>query len=575
MKKTIFISCIIMVCLHSGVSGQEHEYLINDIHIIDVNNGKVRKADVLIKNGKIAKIRRKLRAPATIRQLNGTGKWLMPGLVDAHIHLFQSGGLYTRPDAFNLTTYRSYETERQWLRDNASDILKRYLRCGITTVIDVGGPLYNFEIRKQFKDNRLYPNLFLTGPLVSTYQPEAFKIDDPPIVKVNSPEKAINLVQQQLPYRPDFIKIWYIVTREQSPESNYAIVEATINESHKHGLKVAVHATALSTAKLAIKAGADILVHSVRETIDEEFIQLVLKNDVVYIPTLIVYGNYDKAYAQEINPSAADLLWSSPVPLGSLYDSRHITDSIVTMYKRYYSHPEIKKETQKINRIMRENLERLNAYPVIISTGTDAGNTGTLHGTSYYDEIQQMKKAGLSNLDILRASTVNGAKTLGKDHEFGTVTVGKTADLLILNSNPLNDINHLKDIAFVIKKGHLHHPDSIVTVTPETLVQQQLNAYNARNIDALMAFYSEDAALYEFPGRLTVKGKEHIGTVYGNLFKRAPELHSELLKRIVLGNTIIDHERISGIPDKEPYDAVAIYTIKNDKISRVSFIRKE
>lgn len=150
--------------------------------------------------------------------------------------MFQSGGLYTRPDAIDLTEIRPYEDEISWLQEQAPDLLKRYLRSGITTVIDVGGPMYNYTIRDLYRDSTQYPNLFLTGPLVSTYQPAAFQIEDPPIGKVNSKEEAIALVQKQLPYRPDFIKIWYIASRNLSAEATYEIIEASIQESHRHGL---------------------------------------------------------------------------------------------------------------------------------------------------------------------------------------------------------------------------------------------------------------------------------------------------------------------------------------------------
>ena len=90
----------------------------------------------------------------------------------------------------------------------------------------------------------------------------------------------------------DFIKIWYIVFGSQTAASNYGLVKAAIEESHKNGLRVAVHATQLNTAKKAIEAGADILVHSVDEPLDAEFMTMVAEKNVAHIPTLIVGNNY-------------------------------------------------------------------------------------------------------------------------------------------------------------------------------------------------------------------------------------------------------------------------------------------
>ncbi|MCJ8274559.1 MAG: amidohydrolase family protein, partial [Psychrosphaera sp.] len=526
-----------------------------------------------IDDGKIAQVGGKIKAAKDAKHVDGSGKWLIPGMVDSHIHLFQSGGLYTRPDVIDLGKIKSYDSERQWLKDNAGDLLKRYLSAGITTVIDVGGPLANFEIDKKFDDPTQYPNLMLTGPLISTYQPEAFEIDDSPIIKVNDEAEAIALVQKQLPYKPDFIKIWYIALKDQSPQDSYGIVKATIDESHKHGLKVAVHATELETAKLAIKAGADILVHSVKEPIDDEFVAMMVQSKVVYIPTLIVHHKYVEALGQTIKPSQADLALANPIPVGTMMDPKHLTD--VSVLKRYADYqPKWAARIQKEDDFRAANLKRLSGQPVVIATGTDAGNIGTMHASSYYDEITHMQQAGLSNLAILQASTINGAKVLGKDDILGSIESGKMADLVLLNGNPLKDIGALKDIEYVIKGGALHTPASLIVPTPEQLAQQQLNAYNMRDLEAFLAPYADDVEVYQFPNKLNYKGKDKMRKTYKGMFERVTDLHCELIKRIVFGNTIIDQERVTGFAGGEIIEATAIYKIKDNKISKVYFMRK-
>ena len=568
MKYTTFLFFLFLVsCLYS----QESKLAITNINYIDVIQGQSKKGTVLIENGKIREVGSKLTLPSGFSKLDGEDKWLIPGLVDAHIHLFQSGGLYTRPDAIDLTAIRPYEDEISWLQEQAPDLLKRYLRSGITTVIDVGGPMYNYTIRDLYRDSTQYPNLFLTGPLVSTYQPAAFQIEDPPIVKVNSKEEAIALVQKQLPYRPDFIKIWYIASRNLSAEATYEIIEASIQESHRHGLKVAVHATQLNTAKLAVKAGADILVHSVDEPVDEAFIQSLEEQRVVYIPTLMVGGQYLKAFSQKMDHRAEDFAYSNPIPLGSLYDPQHYPKG--NILERYEANlPRLEARQARENSIMADKLNRISKQSIIMATGTDAGNIGTLHTSSYFTEIDRMKAAGLSNAQILTASTINGAKVLGKDSEMGSIETGKLADLVVLNRNPLEDIQAIQDIAYVIKAGNLLHPDSILLPTPEQLAQQQLNGYNARNIEAFVAPYSEDVELYNFPDQLIGKGKEQMRENYSGMFEWVPDLHCELVNRTVLGNTVIDQERVTGFPGGRVIQAIAIYKIVDHKIAKVYFI---
>ena len=236
------------------------------------------------------------------------------------------------------------------------------------------------------------PSIYLTGPLVSTYQPDAFKIADPPIMKVNNAAEARALVQKQVAKRPDFIKIWYIARKPKDALDNYPIIEATMQEAKKNGLRVAVHATQLYTAKLAVKAGADLLVHSVDDVaVDEEFIDLLKVQGTVYCPTLIVSANYSKVFTQNYVPTPEDYAYSPPKPLGSLMDIRHLPEPDL---KNQYAELGEFFETRNHKRdsIMAMNLKTLLAADIPIATGTDAGNIGTLHVSSYFEELKQMKK---------------------------------------------------------------------------------------------------------------------------------------------------------------------------------------
>lgn len=573
MDKIVIIFLFISVLNYVSFA-QSNDLIIKNVKYVDVEEGIIKEGSIKIENGIISEISNKAFEVSDISVLDGDGKYLTPGLIDAHIHMFQSGGIYTRPDAIDLTEYRSYPEEIQWLKDNAADLLQRYLRLGITSVIDVGGPLYNYTLRDSFQGRHEYANLFVTGPLVSTYQPEAFKIKDPPIIKVHSKEEAIALVQSQLAYKPDFIKIWYIVLPGQSADSTFNIVQATIDESHKNGLKVAVHATQLNTAKLAVKAGADILVHSVDNPVDDEFIEFLLESNVAYIPTLVVASNYAKSFEGKNDLNKEDFQFSNPIPLGSLFDQKHYLEG--NNLERIKPHLDQINQRNAVNdSIRRANLKMLSDRGVLIATGTDAGNIGTLHASSYYHEIDNMKLAGLSNAAILKASTINAARAIGKEHLIGSIEKGKQADLLLLNSDPLESLDALKDLALVIQHGHVMELSDIHKESPENLVQQQLNGYNARDIEAFVAPYSEDVELYDFQEKLIYKGKDKMRNQYALMFDRVPSLHCELVNRIVMGNIIIDHERISGFGKGRLVEASAVYKIEAGEIVEVHFLKSK
>lgn len=546
--------------------------VIQQVMWLDVAAGTYQTGDVLLQDGKISAVGKDIAVPDLALPIDGSGKYLVPGLVDAHIHLFQSGGLYTRPDAIDLRRYRPYEVERKWCRDNAPDILRRYLRAGVTTVVDMGGPFSNFDIRAACASQTGFPNLWLTGPLISTYQPEAFQIPDPPIVKVPDVDSATALVDRELLRRPDFIKIWYIAESEEDARKNYDLVASVIRHVHKRDLRVAVHATELYTARLAVKAGADVLVHSIDDPIPQDFIETLRKKDIAYIPTLVVHGNYIKAFSQSRSFSDADFAISSPEPLGSLLDPQHLRFDPLLLAYQEYALGQVSK-LARLDSIRLDNLGRLNAAGVTIATGTDAGNIGTLHASSYFEELAWMERSGMSRADILKASTLNGARVLGRQASQGSIAVGMRADLLLLNSDPLADLAALQDIAAVFKDGHQHPVEGILDNSPAQLAQQQLNAYNCGDVEAFLAPYSEEVELFNFPEEAIGKGKEGMRASYGRMFRNAPDLHCELVQRDVLGNTVIDHERITGLPGLKPFEAVAIYKVEDGKIAKVYFLR--
>ncbi len=113
-------------------------------------------------------------------------------------------------------------------------------------------------------------------------------------------------------------------------------------------------------------------------------------------------------------------------------------------------------------------------------------------------------------------------------------------------------------------------------LTPEQVVQKQLDTYNNRDIDGFMSVMSEDIELYNFSdGKLIAQGHDAVKDLYSDLFEKSPELHSELTNRIVLGNQVIDHESILGrMGSKEVIELVVIYEVKDEKIHRVNVLRE-
>lgn len=555
---------------------------ITNVTIADVEKEQlIANQTVVIENGIISKIKKsnKITIPVNAEVINGDDKFLFPGLIDSHIHFFQNGGLYTRPDAINLQKVKSYQDEIELAQNDMEAKLRRYLQNGITSLVDVGAT-YNFlKQRKNFKNKPYSPTVFMTGPLLTTYKPKVYNNlgDDEPFILTTTPEKGVEIVREQVKNNADFIKIWYIVgtdglSDEESAKKNLPIVKAIINEAHKNNLKVAVHATERITAQLAVENGADFLVHSVDdEIVKKDFVQLLKKNKTVLCPSLIVSAAYFNTFGQKISFSNHELLKADPYQLGSLLDLRHISDTAtVNRYKNFANSKQSIERIKKREAISKANLKILSDAGVLIASGTDAGNIGTLHASSYLTELKVMKESGMSNWKIIQASTVNGAKIFDKENELGTVTEGKKANLILLNQNPIENLDHLTKIHTVFNNGKAIKPDSLLKDTPRDLAQRQLNAYNLRNIDAFLEPYADDVEIYTFPNKLSFKGKDIMRKKYIPLFEKIPNLHCQVTERIVKGNIVIDKEVVTV--KNRTVEAIAIYHIENGKIKKVYFV---
>ena len=190
--------------------------VVRNVNIVDVEHQKILPGyDVVSLNGKITYVGkdRKYKLPGNIKVIDGTGKYLIPGFTDAHVHFFQTGGIYTRPDAIDLRKYKSYDEEIKWAHEHMSDFLSLYLKAGVTQVIDVGASNEFLTQRDSFLTKSSSPLIYMTGPLLTTYIPETYRNEKHDITfsMMTNEADTRKAVTDQLRYNPDFIKIWYIV----------------------------------------------------------------------------------------------------------------------------------------------------------------------------------------------------------------------------------------------------------------------------------------------------------------------------------------------------------------------------
>ena len=415
----------------------------------------VRDAVVVIRDGRIecAGPRGRCPVPAGVDTLDAHGLWLLPGLVDAHVHYSQTGWADGRPDAFDLRREFPYEAVEARLRAHPERFHRAWLASGVTAVFDVGGYPWTLRMRDDAERNTEAPHVAAAGPLLSTLD---FWLNLPAerqFIFLRDDSTARAGVHYLESLGSNAVKVWFINRPGMDFEAMERAVTAAGDEARRVGLPLIVHATGLSEAKAALRAGAKMLVHSVDNLpVDAEFLALAKRNRTIYCPTLTVRDGYVRMYAsaRDNRPPSVD----DPNGVIDSLTRAHIVSTPEAAHRAGVSRP-LPRATalDSLRRTMAENLMRVMRAGIPIAMGTDAGNPLTLHGPAVYAEMEAMQRAGMRPADIIVSATRNGARAMGREKDFGTIEPGKQADLVLVGADPIRDIASLRRVRWVVRGG--------------------------------------------------------------------------------------------------------------------------
>ena len=365
--------------------------------VVGDGTAPIENATVVVRNGQIAEVgpSARVRVPAGATRVDVAGKTIMPTIVDTHVHLG--------------TTRNALMKD---LRDRAYFGVSAALSMGLDPA---GDP---FAVRAEAPTG--VARYFLAGRGLT--MPEPGRSDVP--YWVTTEAAARKAVQEQAALKVDLIKIWVDDRDGKYTKLPPEIYAPVIDEAHKAKLRVAAHIFNLSDAKGLLKAGIDAFAHGIRDMdADDEVVSLVkARPNVVLIPNMPDRG------------VVADYSWLK----GSLSDAE-----VAKIQAGATNRP----PAQAAWGIQARNLKKLADAGMTIAVGTD-GNTAW----APHVEMADMVAAGMTPMQVLVAATRNGAAFL-RMNDTGTIAVGKRADLLVLDGNPVEDITHTRKIAAVYLKG--------------------------------------------------------------------------------------------------------------------------
>lgn len=468
ITRSLAVSLAVLAAPISGTARAQSTIVIRGVTVIDGTGAPPRPdAVVAIRDGRIVHLglASAFRAPREARVIDGRGHWLVPGFIDMHAHI-ALGPVTGMGRGAPVATLDSTLPSRS---------LRTLLAHGVTTIRDPGtaSTALAVAVRDSVANGRLVgPRVFTAGEVIDA------SVFPGLVVTARTPQEVRAEVRRQVEVGVDYVKLYASLPPP--------LVRAGVEEAHAHGKKALVHPFATSWTAAA-EAGIDGIVHAVPssplllrpdrraaflanfarstrfmfqwfEYADlsspelDSMVRAMTAHRVVHDPTLVVFEAMawgDSARVTE----APELSLAAPSLLANWR-----ADFQLTLGWRPADYDSARAVWPTVLRFVRFLHER----GVFLVAGTDANNPWTVPGPSLHRELALLVAAGIPPLDVLRIATRNGAEALGILDEVGTVELGKRADLVLLEADPLTHVGNTRRIAWVMQGGRIHEPAALL-----------------------------------------------------------------------------------------------------------------
>jgi imidazolonepropionase-like amidohydrolase len=383
-----------------------------------VGDGRIlERATVLVENDKIVKIaQNSMNIPKDTQKIPLDGQTLLPGFIDAHIHICMDGS--PDPVAASLSESPTLTTLK------AAHSARRTLMAGVTTVRDMGAKDgIDFGLRQAINSGLIPgPRMLISGRLICMTGGHGWQIG----LEANGPDEVRKAAREQIKAGADIVKLMAtggVLTPAVEPGSEQfteAELRAGVEEAHKAGKKTATHAMGTRGILNALKAGIDSIEHGVY--LDDETVSIMVKRKTPLIPTISALYNIESKGVEAGIPEYAV------------------------------------QKTLKVKPFHLESIRMAREAGVPVAMGTDAGTPFNMHGENLGEIKLLVDYGGFSPMGAIEAGTRIAARVLGLEKELGTVAEGKVADLVMVEGNPLDNMDVLlnqESICLVMQGGKI------------------------------------------------------------------------------------------------------------------------
>jgi len=414
MDKRVLAAVLVMACAPPGDHAQTRPVAFMGATVWDGTGAPVLEdATILVDEGRIVDLGQDLEVPAGARTVSLAGRYVIPGLIDTHSHVTGAWA----PDEIT-------DPAERILGD-----LRLYARYGITTVNSLGDGEVVLAVRDRASPTDLHSRLLAGGE----------------VVVASDPAGARAAASTNADAGVDFLKLRVDDNLGAGQKMPWDAVAAVMDVGRERGIPVATHMFYLDDAKRLLAMGSGMLAHSVRDTaVDQELIALLRERGVCYVPTLVrevstfVYADRpewfdDPFFVRYADRSEMDRV-SQPEYMERVRQSASAAAYRVGL-----------EQAQR-------NLKTLVDAGIPVAMGTDAGPAGRFPGFFSHEELSLMAEAGLTPEQILGSATAVAAECLGLD-EVGTLEPGRWADFLVLEGNPLEDVEATRTLETVYVAG--------------------------------------------------------------------------------------------------------------------------